>query len=126
MKDNATEWMRQAEYDLDTEKYMISGGRYSYAVFMCHMCLEKALKALYQEKKDEIPPRTHNLIMFLTKLDIRPDKDIAKTLTLLSEANISTRYPESLEVLQKNYTETVTRGLLSKSEEVLEWIRGLF
>lgn len=126
MKDNAAEWMRQAEYDLDTAKYMISGGRYSYAVFMCHMCLEKALKALYQEKKDEIPPRTHNLIMFLTKLDIRPDKDIAKTLTLLSEANISTRYPESLEVLQKNYTETVTRGLLSKSEEVLEWIRGLF
>ncbi|NSW92715.1 MAG: HEPN domain-containing protein, partial [Firmicutes bacterium] len=54
MKDKAAEWMKQAEYDLDTAKYMISGGRYFYAVFMCHMCLEKALKALYQEKKDEV------------------------------------------------------------------------
>jgi len=126
MKDKAAEWMKQAEYDLDTAKYMISGGRYFYAVFMCHMCLEKALKALYQEKKDEVPPKTHNLILLLTKLDIKPGKDIVKTLTLLSEANISTRYPESLEVLQRNYTETVTKGLLAKSEEVLEWIKGLF
>lgn len=126
MKDKAAEWMKQAEYDLDTAKYMISGGRYFYAVFMCHMCLEKALKALYQEKKDEVPPKTHNLILLLTKLDIKPGKDIVKTLTLLSEANISTRYPESLEVLQRNYTETVTKELLAKSEEVLEWIKGLF
>jgi HEPN domain-containing protein len=126
MKNKPAEWMKQAEYDMDTAKYMIAGGRYSYALFMCHMCLEKALKALYQEKRDEIPPKTHNLILLLTKLDIKPDKGIAKILTLLSEANISARYPESLEVLQRIYTETVSKELLAKSEEALKWIKGLF
>lgn len=38
------EWPRQADYDMDTADFMFSGGRYFYAVFMCHLSLEKALK----------------------------------------------------------------------------------
>jgi HEPN domain-containing protein len=58
------ELIKQSEYDLDTAKYMYKGGRYLYAIFMCHLCLEKAFKVLYYLKTQEIPPKTHSLIFF--------------------------------------------------------------
>jgi HEPN domain-containing protein len=35
------EWLRQADYDMDTAEYMYAGGRYLYTIFMCHLALEK-------------------------------------------------------------------------------------
>ncbi len=34
MAQTPEEWLRQADYDMDTADYMFSGGRYFYAVFM--------------------------------------------------------------------------------------------
>jgi HEPN domain-containing protein len=47
MKDKSKEWLSQAEYDFSTAEYMFNGDRNFYAVFMCHLCIEKALKGLY-------------------------------------------------------------------------------
>ena len=41
------EWFRQSDYDYDTAMFMHESGRYFYAVFMCHLSIEKALKGLY-------------------------------------------------------------------------------
>ena len=55
------EWLSQSEYDLDTAQAMLDSGRYIYAVFMCHLAVEKALKALVVKRTENAPPRTHNL-----------------------------------------------------------------
>jgi len=44
------EWAKQTEYDLKTAKAMFKTRRYIYAVFMCHLSIEKALKGLYVKK----------------------------------------------------------------------------
>ena len=67
MDSRAKEWLKQSDYDLETAKFMASGGRYFYSVFMCHLSIEKALKGLYQEKIDKFPPKTHNLILLMNK-----------------------------------------------------------
>lgn len=36
------EWLRQADYDMDTAEYMFAGDRYFYAVFMCHLSIENS------------------------------------------------------------------------------------
>ena len=41
------EWIAQAEYDIDTAQVMLEGRRHIYCVFMCHLSIEKALKAVY-------------------------------------------------------------------------------
>lgn len=123
MNDRAAEWIKQSDYDMDTAKYMFNGGRYAYAVFMCHLAAEKVLKGLYQQRTGEMPPKTHNLVYLLTQLGIKPEKEMAKSIAILNEANIAARYPESLEVLQKNYTETVTSKVLKQGEEVIQWIK---
>lgn len=42
MDKRVEEWFAQAAYDLDTAEYMLEGGRRFYAVFMAHLCVEKA------------------------------------------------------------------------------------
>lgn len=126
MDDKVIEWLKQADYELDTAKYMFSGGRYAYTVFMCHLAIEKALKGLYQHKLGNMPPKTHNLLYILTQLSIKPDKEKAKILAILNEANIAARYPESLEIVQKNYTAQTTSIVITQAEEVIKWIKELF
>jgi hypothetical protein len=62
MDKRAAEWLKQADYDMGTAEFMAKGGRYFYAVFMCHLAIEKALKGLYEQNLHEIPPKTHNLL----------------------------------------------------------------
>ena len=45
MEKRTAEWLQQADYDIDTAEYMHLGGRYLHAVFMCHLAIEKALRA---------------------------------------------------------------------------------
>jgi len=117
------EWLRQADYDVETAEYMFSGRRYFYAVFMCHLSIEKALKGLYQERVKETPPRVHNLVYLLNKMGMKPPELQGKFLVKLNEASVPTRYPETLELLKKEYTPSVVRDIRFKSKEALEWIK---
>lgn len=65
--DLARELLKQSDYDYETATAMHKSGGYVYTVFMAHLALEKALKALYAYLKNDMPPRTHNLLM-LTNL----------------------------------------------------------
>ncbi|HHT9106792.1 MAG TPA: HEPN domain-containing protein [Candidatus Wujingus californicus] len=126
MAKSLQEWLRQADYDINTAEYMFNGGRYFYTIFMCHLSMEKALKGLYLERLKEIPPKTHNLIYLLNKMGIKPEEPIGKFLVKLNEASVVTRYPEELSTLQKDFTQPVANDILSKSKEVLQWIKAQF
>lgn len=64
--DEVLEWLSQSQYDLDTAQAMLDSRRYMYAVFMCHLAVEKALKALVVKRTGDTPPRTHNLVQLIT------------------------------------------------------------
>jgi len=117
------EWMKQADYDMDTASFMFEGGRYFYAVFLCHLSIEKALKGLYLKKMEEIPPKVHNLVFLMNRIGVKPPEFIGKFMIKLNEAHIATRYPEEIENLYKNFTRSIVQDILTSSKEVLEWIR---
>ena len=60
---------------MDTADYMYKGGRYIYAVFICHLSVEKALKGLYFEKLRKIPPKSHHLVYLLNEIGIKPPEN---------------------------------------------------
>lgn len=126
MEDKSREWLRQAEYDMNTADFMFNGERYFYAVFMCHLSIEKALKGLYNEKLKKSPPKVHNLVSLLNKIALKPPEPLSRFVVKLNEANIATRYPEDLDELQKNYTGQVVKDMILKSKEVLTWIKERF
>ena len=126
MDKRSREWLKQAYYDIDTAEYMFTGGKFFYAVFMCHLSVEKAIKGLYQQKLRETPPKSHNLVYLLKKINIRPAQTVGKFIVKLNEASVVTRYPEDIEKLQQQYTKDVTKDILEESKKVLEWINKLF
>jgi len=123
MDEKVREWVTQAEFDIETAEFMFQGGRYFYSVFMCHLSLEKALKAVYCEKLKDVPPKVHNLVYLINKTSINPPETLGKFIVRLNEANIATRYPESLEKLQKTYTKTITSEIILNTKEALAWIK---
>ena len=123
MEKRTEEWLRQSDYDMDTALYMYEGGRFIYAVFMCHLAVEKTLKGLYYEKRREIPPKSHNLIYLLNEIGIKPPREPGKFIVKLNAASIPTRYPESLANLQGIYSRVVVKDILSKGKELVTWIK---
>lgn len=123
MAQSPEEWLKQADYDMDTADYMFEGGRYFYAVFMCHLAIEKALKGFYRKKLRQEPPRVHNLIYLLNKIGIKPPEPVGRFIVKLNEASVATRYPEEIGKLQKDFTKGVVKDILSKGRETLGWIK---
>ena len=126
MSEKHEEWLKQADYDMDTADAMFSSGRYFYAVFMCHLSIEKSLKGLYSKKLHEVPPKTHNLIYLLNKIGKKPDQKLKKFITKLNTASVATRYPDDLAKIQSAYTEEITKEMIEKSKDVLKWVKTQF
>jgi HEPN domain-containing protein len=123
MEKRTKEWLVQSEYDMDTAEFMHAGGRHIYAVFMCHLSIEKALKGLYYERYRSIPPKSHNLIYLFNKIGIKPPVEHGKFIVKLNEASIPTRYPENLQKLQTLYNEDVVKDILTNGKEIIAWIK---
>jgi HEPN domain-containing protein len=123
MDNKYEEWLKQADYDMDTADVMFSSGRYFYAVFMCHLSIEKALKGLYNKVLNDMPPKTHNLLYLLAKIGKKPAPELEMFVTKLNTASVTTRYPDDLAQVQAAYTAEVTKELLTKSKEVLQWVK---
>ncbi|HPD16763.1 MAG TPA: HEPN domain-containing protein [Planctomycetota bacterium] len=120
------EWLEQADYDMGTAEDMFSAGRYFYAVFMCHLAIEKALKGAYAAKLAKDPPKTHSLVGLLKDMGLSPPPDVGHFIVRLSQASVVTRYPEKLASLKKAYGRTRTASVLAHGREALTWIRGQF
>ena len=126
MENRTEEWLKQSDYDMDTGEYMQKGSRYIYAVFMCHLAVEKALKGLYNEKLKEIPPKSHNLILLMNRVNTKPPAELGKFIIKLNEASIPTRYPESLAKLRQIYDEATSREIINQAKEFIKWIKKQF
>lgn len=125
MKKEVKNWLDSAQYDVETADYMFKTKRYVYTIFMCHLALEKILKAKVQEITSKTPPKTHNLryLVKLSKLEV--PEDIFEFLSKLSDVSIPTRYPSDFTKLINSYNEEVASKYLKTSREVFEWIRRL-
>jgi len=62
MAPDSNDWFRQAQYDFGTAESPLTSERYPPVIFFCHLALEKALKALYVEKFNDNPDKTHSLV----------------------------------------------------------------
>lgn len=117
------EWFNQADYDMDTADVMFENGRYIYAVFMCHLAIEKALKGLHAKMLGETPPNTHNLIFLVEKIKLELPVELYSFTSTLSGVSIPTRYPDELQRIHRDYSQTRTEELLKKGRETLQWLK---
>ena len=63
-------WVKTAEESLLDAESLISTKRYLFALFCCHLTIEKILKAHVVKHTQEIPLKTHHLLNLLKKTEI--------------------------------------------------------
>jgi HEPN domain-containing protein len=118
----AGEWILQARYDHDTARILFDHKRYLYAVFFCHLSVEKALKGVWQERFRKIPPKTHNLSFLLSESGVTMPTEFEDFVHGLAQASIPTRYPETLESYRKTFARKDVAEILHRAKEVIRWI----
>jgi HEPN domain-containing protein len=116
-------WLPQVDYDIATAEQMLHAGRYIYVIFMSHMAVEKALKALVTEATQKLPPRTHNLIDLAQRAHVVLSQVQQNFLGKLNNTSVVVRYPEDLSAMVSQYPEAIAQDYLERTKELLLWVR---
>jgi len=122
MTGDSQEWFRQAQYDLGTAESLFESERYPPVLFFCHLSLEKALKALYIEKYNDIPEKTHSLVLLVELLEINLPQHLVDSLLIINRLGVTGRYPHNLEKMLEQYSRVQTRKILDETKEILTWL----
>lgn len=121
--DRHKEWLLQADYDLESAEILFKSGKYLHALFLCHLALEKSLKAVYEKKTGKPAPKIHNLNFLANEGGLDPDNKLDLFLSAMNTLNIVTRYPEELEHFVALYKREKTSTILNETRSFLEWIK---
>ena len=125
VREEALEWLRAAEDDLEDAKVLLRAGRYAGAAFHAHQAAEKALKAVIIAARRELPPRIHNLLELARILGVRDEK-LLEALRRLNPHYRVARYPDAANgVPMEVYSESIASELVSLAERVVEWARNM-
>jgi HEPN domain-containing protein len=116
-------WLAQVDYDIATAEQMLHAGRYIYVIFMSHMALEKALKALVTEETQKLPPRTHNLIDLAQRAQVVLSQAQQDFLGKINNISVGVRYPEDLSAMVSQYPAAIAQDYLERTKELITWVR---
>jgi len=119
MRKYSESFRESAEYDLKTAENMLNDGRFIYVVFMCHLAIEKMLKAISAQTTKKVPPKTHNLIYLIKLSNLKLSQNLFDFIAKINNASIVTRYPEDFSELIKAYPKEIAVEYLSNTKEVI-------
>ncbi len=125
MRKEDQNWLDSARYDLETAEHLFHAGSYIYTVFMCHLALEKVLKAKVEEVTGEEPPRTHDLEYLVGLAGLSFDEDTANFILELSNLSVVTRYPRDFQAMLRDFSQKRAEVALLKAKEVFLWIERI-
>ena len=115
MKPETERWVRYAETDLAAAALALEHDLLRISLFHSHEAVEKVLKAIWAEARNEEPEKTHNLPYIANELGIELSGQQQEFLRKLYWELIPSRYPEGpepdLETVQWYYEEA--RSLFS-------------
>jgi HEPN domain-containing protein len=117
-------WAATANYDLRTAEAMYKAGRYLYVVFMCHLAIEKMLKAiLAQQYPEDVPPKIHNLIHLAQKTEMTLPDNLKDFFQRIDNVSVATRYPEDLRTLSKEFNQDTAKRILTETKRMIKWLK---
>ncbi|MFQ5900865.1 MAG: HEPN domain-containing protein [Thermodesulfobacteriota bacterium] len=123
MKKVTKNWLLSAAYDLKTAETLYKNKRYIYVVFMCHLALEKTLKAVLSEMCRELPPYTHNLNRLVELGHVRLPEDHQAFVNRINLQSVPTRYPEDFRRLSKEFSSEVAEDFLKQTKRTIRWLK---
>ncbi|MBI5602392.1 MAG: HEPN domain-containing protein [Deltaproteobacteria bacterium] len=123
MKKATLNWLKSSDYDLKTAAFLLKSKRYIYVVFMCHLSLEKTLKAILSEVFGELPPYTHNLNRLLELGGIILPEEMQSFANTINLQSVPTRYPEDFSRLSKELDGKTAAEYLGQTKRIIRWLK---
>ena len=118
-------WIENADDDYDTMMAMFNSKRYTWALFLGHLMIEKLLKAIYVNSKSEYPPFIHNLLRLAEKAELNLTEEVRNQLITITAFNINTRYDDYKMSFKKQCTPEFTVEWINNLKELRQWIKSL-
>ena len=82
------------------------------------------LKAILSHKYPEnVPPKLHNLINLAQKAEIAIPDNLIDFFQRLDNVSISTRYPEDLRTLSKEFNQVTAKLILINTKRLIKWLK---
>jgi len=123
MRDDTRNWIASAEYDLETAQDLFEAERYPYVVFMCHLALEKMLKAHVAEVIRAEPAKTHSLPYLIRKAGLDVPPEMREFLGGITNGSAPARYPDNIEELLGIHTCDVAEEVMRSTREAFTWLK---
>jgi HEPN domain-containing protein len=118
-----TYWLDLAKEDIDVAQGLLGLGKLLYAGFMCHLSVEKALKAKI-ESTGVTPLKIHNLNRLAEMggvLQFMTDEQTT-LLDTLNPLQIEARYPEYKQQTESALTNEQCVSMIAQAKEMIIWI----
>ena len=117
MKPKTGERLAKAQRDVAAAKILLRERMDEHVLFLCEQCLEKTLKEIWVEQREDDPLRTHSLPGLIATLGLRLTPEQESTVRTVDALHIRTRYPD----------EPLGEGLdvpeiFSRTEELHQWL----
>jgi HEPN domain-containing protein len=126
-KEKIKYWLDLAEYDIEVAQSLYQSKKFLYVGFLCHLIIEKTLKAFYWFKLKSEPTYTHNLVLLSERTSLIKDMtdENINLLNTLMPLNIEGRYPIDKQMLLLQLKEPVISEILTKTLSLQKWIKKL-
>ena len=121
--DKVKYWLDLAKEDMDVAQVLLASGKLLYFGFMCHLAVEKALKARIESIGDS-PPKIHNLIRLAELggvLGVLTEEQ-TDLLDVLNPLQIEARYPAYKQQIELILTPDRCNALMRQTKELVTWI----
>ncbi|MFH0954550.1 MAG: HEPN domain-containing protein [Candidatus Micrarchaeota archaeon] len=122
MREDASNWLRQSELDLNAARDNSKMGHYFVCAFLCQQASEKALKAYGLEHLRE-NVKMHNLLALAKNMKL--PKEVFEALIDLTPDFIISRYPDAANAVPADiYDSKKAQQKIVLANRVVEWVKS--
>jgi HEPN domain-containing protein len=118
-------WLEEAEEALKVADHLFEKKDFSYSLFFGHLAVEKFIKAIYVQKRNEHAPQIHNLVRLAEQAGIVMSPEQKETLIIITAFNLESRYPDEKRSFRIKCTKQYTQVELTKIREVIKWLKSI-
>lgn len=115
-------FLYSARKDWEVAQSLFKHKHYAHALFLCHLVVEKVLKALVLKRTEELAPQIHDLRRLAEKAGLIFTEEQGKELDIISTFNIRARYDDTKRTFYQKATQAYATRYLKVSEELYTWL----
>jgi len=125
MFDKAAYWIELCDDDILVARNLLKSKDYLWMAFICHLIVEKSIKAVIADATAKDPKRIHDLAKLAEQANIVDDlsDEQMDLLEELTPYNIEARYPAYKNKMASKLSPEYCASLLARTEEYLCWTK---